>query len=76
MHLLINSSPPSLPHHHPPPPAVSPFCPLALLTAAVLEGQISHIRYLLLRVPDFFFFFYDYYSAALAGFQRSQKPNH
>lgn len=37
-----------------PPPSVSPFCPLAVLTAADLEGQISHIRYLLLRVPVFF----------------------
>lgn len=68
MDLLINPSHPHLQHHHPPPPSVSPFCPLALLTAADLEGQISHIRYLLLRVP-FFLSLYDYYyySAALAA---------
>lgn len=58
MHLLIYPSHPYLRHRrHPPPPSVSPFCPLAALTAADPEGQISHIGYLLLRVPDFFFFF-------------------
>lgn len=78
MHLLINPCHPFLllHHHHPSPPhSVFPFCPLAVLTAAVLEGQISHIRYLPLRVPGFFFF-NDYYSAALAGFQRSERPIH